>query len=792
MCHVLRENIIQNYKEYGLLVQTIATSYLKGLEEYWHKQYTQYQENMEKDSINSDYSIQEYDQKLPTTNLSTSHITRDKKVVLFTLRSQWGLIFNGDHDLHVLCAYNQDSFTFNRPVLTSSHLNHKLEKKLKESDKEEPKLGGINFIKELINKYVLKRFIVQDLENNLHQVSLKNHQVELYENFTKAKEWSTKFCLNKQIANLKDAKFIKNKSKPKNHDIIHNEILIAPPEYSVKSISAMFFFIKGAIGTQSYHHEMLNMGLDEQEEAIKFATTYHLPILYLDQNGVIVDPHIFAISESLIEHKHLHHLYLLPDEAESYKGFCGKKHRTEAAIYHLTKLPPENFKQIYGITKFKMQEIISLIFISNYNTLEIVAKSVAHPELVLEILSNNFLEEFIVQLVRLNAKIKFPNFLNKAGLELEKEKLINDAAIKLQYLKINLSEVLSDGITLEQTANLLLCIVKCQNASLTLNHHMFKNISNLELNEHYSTAFHELLIYKNISEKIESDLVSEKDYSTDTTQHELENITLIPKEVSYDITSAQSIEIKLSNPIVIGTEFIHKLQKKLAWMMVDHYPSIHYRYIDNSLIDMNTMIPANYLSVLAEFYEQNAGTIEYSGKWSLRDHHQAVICNFLIRCKSGINKVSMALLEKQNISIEFIVKLLALHDIGKGINRNAQHACTLSVIEKYKKALMLEDDEYILIHGLLSEDYLGKYFANINTLDATVYSIIELYKKIKNDSKLSLDIEGLLLLYLEYYISDISAYSLLRHKLLINNNLNPAMDKKRQELFSKVLEHKIY
>ena len=123
------------------------------------------------------------------------------------------------------------------------------------------------------------------------------------------------------------------------------------------------------------------------------------------------------------------------------------------------------------------------------------------------------------------------------------------------------------------------------------------------------------------------------------------------------------------------------------------------------------------------------------------------------------------------MNIDLMRLVLAMHDIGKAINRVTQHTHTLSLIREFWKDTPFTNYELKLVEILLKDDHLGNFFQGR-------YDCSVLQGEIKKDAEeLQIDATCLLQLKMVLYQCDIASYTkdagglkYLEHIFVYENN----------------------
>ena len=123
------------------------------------------------------------------------------------------------------------------------------------------------------------------------------------------------------------------------------------------------------------------------------------------------------------------------------------------------------------------------------------------------------------------------------------------------------------------------------------------------------------------------------------------------------------------------------------------------------------------------------------------------------------------------MNIDLMRLVLAMHDIGKAIDRATQHTHTLSLIREFWPETPFTDYELKLVEVLLKDDHLGNFFQGR-------YDCSMLQDEIKKDAEeLQIDASCLLQLKMVLYQCDIASYTkdagglkYLEHMFVYENN----------------------
>lgn len=182
-------------------------------------------------------------------------------------------------------------------------------------------------------------------------------------------------------------------------------------------------------------------------------------------------------------------------------------------------------------------------------------------------------------------------------------------------------------------------------------------------------------------------------------------------------------------------------------------------------------IPPIYLETLSKEYLKDSQTKEYSGKNGIRRHTEAVIKNFLTHFAPDFEQVT-------GFSVDFMMKLLSLHDIGKGLALTShQHASSKNIIKEKRDAIALSKADSNLISDIIAQDPLGEYFQNIISQQECVALLNNSYNKIQK-YKPELTREQYFNLMSIYYRCDAGSYPRLQNKFLDGSAFRPLYQEK--------------
>ena len=137
--------------------------------------------------------------------------------------------------------------------------------------------------------------------------------------------------------------------------------------------------------------------------------------------------------------------------------------------------------------------------------------------------------------------------------------------------------------------------------------------------------------------------------------------------------------------------------------------------------------------------------------YNTRVRHYIVKNHTLLVCKQFENYAFDY--NKKIVNIDILRVILALHDIGKAIDRKTQHEHTLSLINEFWNASPFKDYELKIAEALLKDDHMGKYFQN-------KYDLTALKEEIVSDAdNLNVEAKDLLQLKMILYQCDIASYT---------------------------------
>lgn len=105
------------------------------------------------------------------------------------------------------------------------------------------------------------------------------------------------------------------------------------------------------------------------------------------------------------------------------------------------------------------------------------------------------------------------------------------------------------------------------------------------------------------------------------------------------------------------------------------------------------------------------------------------------------------------LNLDLMRIILALHDIGKAIDRTSQHDHTLSLVREFWEKSPFTEYELKIAEVLLKNDHLGNYFKNKYDLDSLKQEIIS------DAENLHIDSAALLQLKMILYQCDIASYT---------------------------------
>ena len=161
----------------------------------------------------------------------------------------------------------------------------------------------------------------------------------------------------------------------------------------------------------------------------------------------------------------------------------------------------------------------------------------------------------------------------------------------------------------------------------------------------------------------------------------------------------------------------------------------------------------------------NSGTPEFP---TIQDHHEAVINNLMdLINKLEINDNDFTALT--GLTKEEFIRLLALHDIGKGINHENQHILTKNIINLHKQDL---GEQWTKIFTtIISQDPLGEYITNSATLKNAAKLLNDSYTKLLGRLERNITKEQYFKLMEIFYFCDMGSYPGLRREYFDDNDL---------------------
>ena len=105
------------------------------------------------------------------------------------------------------------------------------------------------------------------------------------------------------------------------------------------------------------------------------------------------------------------------------------------------------------------------------------------------------------------------------------------------------------------------------------------------------------------------------------------------------------------------------------------------------------------------------------------------------------------------MNMDLMRLVLAIHDIGKAIDRSTQHEHTLSLVRELWENTPFTEHEFNLVEVLLRDDHLGSYFQN-------KYELSDLKEEIvANATELKMSPSILLQYKMILYQCDIASYT---------------------------------
>lgn len=264
-------------------------------------------------------------------------------------------------------------------------------------------------------------------------------------------------------------------------------------------------------------------------------------------------------------------------------------------------------------------------------------------------------------------------------------------------------------------------------------------------------------------------------------QIESDNITKVKVHNTKDIKAEKKSIIQLYKSVSVelgDTPFevyyvnMSPAARSPRWLVYKHEPVVHeVRYtrtediekylgisFDDDEFDPNELITAIEIAMpkLEKLY--NTKVRHYVVK-----RHTLLVCQQFEEYAFELNTKVM--------NIDLMRLVLAMHDIGKAIDRATQHTHTLSLIREFWPETPFTDYELKLVEILLKDDHLGSYFQGR-------YDGNTLQEELKKDAdELQIDAPCLLQLKMVLYQCDIASYTkdagglkYLEHMFVYENN----------------------
>ncbi len=750
------KSVIRRYYNEGVLIHSVPPIYFPVVKKYWRVQSENYLYKKRQDSVDSEAAEKELHSEDPRTNLSTTYLQKEQKsCIAFTLKTSFGVIFDNEQ-VEILALYSEDSFTDNRIVLEKKDFDHKLQKPLNKDIfrgkyNQSPSKNYNLYKQSVAEKYADKGFIVVTGDEVLQQnLSVrKSNKYDRYKDYLgNEKELAVKNIL---LALSKEASW-KNKSPC----ALHNEILIAPVELD-KKIKALFFFFNGHIGTESFHIAKQISPAQSWQQVHKFAAEHGLPIILIGSSprGELIDIESLSIDSSL--QKELDEYYKLP--SVHYLGYYGTLHQTESAVYQFRKYcqeaheqEPHIFIKKYGIRTYEFEFILSLLFIRDGETVKAYAKQYYSIIRNYYLFAGYFRElNQVFWTMKLNPEDKLNLAEKKNSLLYAIDVLLKNTDTELERLQ--LLEVLG-----------LMMVCDKSTVSTERSHYVAKERLAIKNNE----IFNEIKIYKPIKPAEEFKLAETKSlsratlYNAEYKKDMHDNFIITPIKKQYYIS-----------------EFIHKIPRQYGFQIIPSNARIFFIVFaedgEEKKFNIEDMIPASYKYHFAKYYAMDSCTVEYDGENGLDRHHAAVIANFRLRNPGN----SFVVGKHKYLNAEFMEKFLAVHDLGKGINRKNQHHETCQLLTKHRQYLGVTDIQFKIMIGLLSGDYFGEYIrkslhasvdhgSNLKNAADKIFMMLQNinFELLEDDQ---LDVDDLFLLLTEYYNADARSYFKIQCNLIKYN-----------------------
>jgi hypothetical protein len=178
--------------------------------------------------------------------------------------------------------------------------------------------------------------------------------------------------------------------------------------------------------------------------------------------------------------------------------------------------------------------------------------------------------------------------------------------------------------------------------------------------------------------------------------------------------------------------------------------------------ESNNLIPQSYLTELDKFYRKDSYTRQFPGEGGIRRHTNMVISNFIINFKSKFEFLT-------GLQSDLMINILALHDIGKGLDKNhhKQYENTKDVVLNHCVTLRINPG---LVLSVVGNDELGNFFKGrigLPECHAALQENFETFNKALGENTVTK--EQFLEIVRIYYCSDAGAYESVKERVLDKN-----------------------
>ncbi len=187
---------------------------------------------------------------------------------------------------------------------------------------------------------------------------------------------------------------------------------------------------------------------------------------------------------------------------------------------------------------------------------------------------------------------------------------------------------------------------------------------------------------------------------------------------------------------------------------------------------------------LAYYYSQDSLTKEFPGYNGIKQHTIAVINNFITIFAANFTKIT-------GLAPDFMIPILCLHDIGKGIGIHSsdQHHYNQKVIKKSQEKINLDLELADIASLLSSQDIIGDYLKeNISTYE-TAKKLYILFNQILTNIPLMTKSQFFQFMIV-YYSCDAGSYPELRKKIFNQDfDFNEIYKTRITNLYNEFLQH---